>query len=71
MGNFLCGVETFCECPLALHRQQPEKGRQNLDRYPHLENFLRTPMGAGSRLRNPEMYKVHRITKRVTLVSYM
>jgi len=24
MGNFLCGVETFCECPLALHRQQPD-----------------------------------------------
>ena len=25
----------FCECPFALHRQQPEKGKQNFDVDPH------------------------------------
>ena len=32
----------LCERPFALHRQQPEKNKQNVD-FP-LEKFLRTPM---------------------------
>jgi len=34
MGLFLYGVEggkTFCERPFALHRQQAEKDKQNVD----------------------------------------
>jgi len=39
--------ETFCVCPFALHRQQPEKDKQNVDFSP-LEKFLRTPMVTGA-----------------------
>jgi len=35
--------EAFCVRPFALHRQKPEKDKQNVDSAP-LENFLRTPM---------------------------
>jgi len=47
MGPFLYGVEggkTFCERPFALHRQQAERDKQNVDVAPALEKFLRTPM---------------------------
>jgi len=42
MGNFL-----FCTRQFALHRQQPEKDKQNVDFAPPLEIFLRTPLTAG------------------------
>ena len=35
----------FCVCPFALHRQQPEKDKQNVDYAPSLEKFLQMPMG--------------------------
>jgi len=34
----------FCVRPFALHRQQSEKGKQNVDFVLTLEKFLRTPM---------------------------
>jgi len=46
MGPFLYGVEggkAFCERPFALHRQQAEKDKQNVDVAPP-GKFLRTPM---------------------------
>jgi len=36
--------KAFCECPFALHRQQPEKDKQNVDVALPLEKILRTPM---------------------------
>jgi len=38
--------KALCECPFALHRQQPEKYKQNIDVSP-LEKFLRMPMERG------------------------
>jgi len=38
--------KTLCDCPFALHRQQPEKDKQNIDVSP-LEKFLRMPMERG------------------------
>jgi len=35
--------EAFCVRPFVLHRQQPEKGEQNVD-FALLEKFLRMPM---------------------------
>jgi len=35
--------KAFCERPSALHRQQPEHDKQNVDVSP-LQNFLHTPM---------------------------
>jgi len=35
--------KALCERPFALHRQQPENYKQNVDVAP-LEKFLRTPM---------------------------
>ena len=44
---FLCRKDkTFCERPFTLHRQQPEKHKQNLDVAP-IEKFLRTTMERG------------------------
>jgi len=37
--------KAFCEYPLALHRQQPEKDKQNFDAAPPWENVL-TPVNA-------------------------
>jgi len=34
----------FCEGPIALQREQPDKDKQNADIAPYLEKFLRTPM---------------------------
>jgi len=47
MGNYLCGVETvvFCERSFALHRQQLENNKQNID-VASLEKFLRTPVSS-------------------------
>jgi len=36
--------KAVCERQFALHRQQPENNKQNVDVVP-LETFLRTPMG--------------------------
>jgi len=40
--------KAFCECPFALHRQQPKKYKQNVDVSPPpptlFEKILRTPM---------------------------
>jgi len=41
MGKALCGR------PFALHRQKPEKHKQNVNVVPPLEKFLRTPMERG------------------------
>jgi len=38
--------KALCERPFALHRQQPEKYKQNVDVAP-LEKFLPTPMERG------------------------
>jgi len=38
--------KAVCERPFALHRQQPEKDKQNFNVVPVLANFLRTPMNA-------------------------
>jgi len=38
--------KALCECPFALHRQQPEKYKQNIDVSP-LEKFLQMPMETG------------------------
>jgi len=37
-------VTTFCERPFALHHQQLENDKQNIDVGPSLEKFLRTPI---------------------------
>jgi len=37
--------KAFCERPFVLHRQQPEKDKQNFGVAP-LEKILRTPMDA-------------------------
>jgi len=42
--------EAFCERPFALHRQQPEKDKQNFDVTSHLEKFLRPPMEGASQV---------------------
>jgi len=39
-------AKALCERPFALHRQQPEKYKQNVDVAP-LEKFLPTPMERG------------------------
>ena len=46
--KFHFGVERvkLCDCPFALHCQQPEKDKQNVDVAP-LEKFMRTPMERG------------------------
>jgi len=36
--------KVFCEGPIALQREQPDKYKQNVDVAPFLEKFLRTPM---------------------------
>jgi len=44
---FLCRMgKAFCERPLTLHPQQPEKFKQNFNVAP-MEKFLRTPMERG------------------------
>jgi len=45
MGNFLCGLErvAFCERSFALHRQQPEKEKQNIDVVLPWKNFRGRP----------------------------
>jgi len=40
-----CKGKAFCECPFTLHRQQPEKDKQNFD-VAALVKFLWTPMDA-------------------------
>jgi len=39
--------KALCERPFVLHRQQPEKYKQNVDVAPSLEKFLRTPIERG------------------------